>query len=115
MMKHWQSLSTILLASFLAACGGNKETKVETPNEMYQKAQDAYAKEEYRKAAKLFSELEQEFPYSKHTKDGLLKTAYSHFEIEEYEDAAATTKRYLELYPGSKNSDYALHLLGLLL
>ena len=112
-MKHWQYFSSIILASFLISCAGKKEQKIENPEIMYKQAQEAYANEEYAKAATLFSKLEQEFPYSKHTKDGLLKTAYSHFEVEEYEVAATTTKRFLELYPGSKNSDYALHLLSL--
>ena len=110
-MKHY--LSMIIIASFLVSCAGKTAPQPEDPEMMYKKAQEAYDNEEYARAAKLFSKLEQEFPYSKHTKEGLLKTAYAQFETEEYEEAASTTKRFLELYPGAQNTDYALHLLSL--
>ncbi|MEM6603098.1 MAG: outer membrane protein assembly factor BamD [Pseudomonadota bacterium] len=112
-MKRIFKNSLFLFIVLLAGCSSTADEKPQTPDEIYDQAQAAYEKGAYKDAAELFTTLEQEFPYSKHTKDGLLKTAYAQFETEDYEEAAMTAERYLELYPGAKNSDYALHLIAM--
>lgn len=106
-------LSAVMMVSVLASCSGNEKDVPENPDVGYNDAKAAYDKGDYEKASELFKVLEKEFPYSKYTKDGLLKAAYAQFETEEYDDAAASAKRYLELYPGSKESAYALHLVAM--
>jgi outer membrane protein assembly factor BamD len=99
----------------MMACSSNDKDDAsnKTAEELYSEAVKEYDKKNYDDAAKKFSTLEKEFPFSKFTKDGLLKTAYSQYETEEYESASATLQRYLDLYPGSDKSDYALYLLSM--
>lgn len=106
-------LMIALFGVILASCSSNDKKKPENPDVAYKEAQQAYDKKDYDKASELFKELEKEFPYSRYTKDGLLKAAYAQFQEAKYDESAQTAKRYLELYPGAKDSDYALHLVAM--
>jgi outer membrane protein assembly factor BamD len=103
----------ITLCALVTACGSDKPEPVLPAEDIYNQAIKAYDKKEYEQASIDFKKLEKEYPFSKFTKDGLLKTAYSQYEISEYDDAAAALKRYMDLYPGASNTDYALYLLAM--
>lgn len=110
------SLYLIALITFIvAACASKDSEQVQdlSADDLYNQAIQAYENGDYELAAEEFTKLEQEFPYSRFTKDGLLKTAYAYYASEEYDDAASTLKRYLELYPGAVDGDYALYLLSM--
>lgn len=111
--RHFYKYSVLCFMTLLVACSGDDKKKAENPDILYNEAQNAYEKKDYEKASDLFKELETEFPYSKHTKDGLLKTAHAQFEEGEFEKSAETIKRYIDLYPGAANTDYALYLLSM--
>jgi outer membrane protein assembly factor BamD len=113
-IKYFSLVSFSSIIVFLSACSSNDgDSKAKSSEELYQKALESYKKQDFEQATEEFKKLETEFPFSRHTKDGLLKTAYAQFKINEYDDAASTLKRYLEVYPGADNSDYVLYLLSM--
>ncbi len=115
MVTKWFRLRYgIMLGALLTACSSlDSQEKQQPADILYKKAIESYEKKDYEQAADDFKALEKEYPFSKFTKDGLLKTAYAHYESNHYDDAITTLKRYMELYPGASNSDYALYLLSM--
>jgi outer membrane protein assembly factor BamD len=113
-IKYFSVITFSTITVLLSACSSNDvDPKTQTSEALYQKAIDAYEKKDFEQATEDFKKLEQEFPFSRYTKDGLLKTAYAQFKTNEYDDASNTLKRYLEVYPGADNSDYVLYLLAM--
>ena len=103
----------IMLGAFLTACSSDVPEVQQPADVLYKKAKESYDKKDYEQAADDFKTLEKEYPFSRFTKDGLLKTAYAEYESQQYDDAITTLKRYTELYPGASNSDYVLYLLSM--
>jgi len=64
-------------------------------------------------AAKKFADLDKQYPYSEWSRKGLIMSAYSHFEGQQYEDAINTSRRYLQLHPASKEAAYAQYLVAM--
>ena len=63
-------------------------------------------------AAKKFNEAEMLFPQSEWAPKSALMAAYSYYSQDYLDDAIAELERFLNVYPLSKNKDYALYLLA---
>jgi len=112
--KAHKYLATIIVSLLIASCSTNAENDApESPESLYKQATDAYEKKDYDAATEAFKQLEKEYPFSRFTKDSLIKTADAQFATGEYTDAINTFNRYMELYPGAPNSDYVLYQLGM--
>jgi outer membrane protein assembly factor BamD len=61
-------------------------------------------------AAKKFTDLGKQYPYSDWSKKGLLMTAYSQYQAGSYDDAEQSSERYAKLYPDTPETPYALYL-----
>jgi outer membrane protein assembly factor BamD len=61
-------------------------------------------------AAKKFTELGKQYPYSDWSKKGLLMTTYSQYQAEDYDSAEQSAEHYAKLYPGSPDTAYAIYL-----
>lgn len=102
----------------LSACSNNKRVDPETlaiqkerpPEQIYAEAMDAYKKEEYRKAGKLFDEVERQHPYSDYATQAQIKSAEAAYESLRYDEAILALNRFIELHPGSEQVDYAFYL-----
>jgi outer membrane protein assembly factor BamD len=64
-------------------------------------------------AAKKFQEVDKQYPYSTWSRRALLLTAFARFENREYDDAIASARRYVSLYPSDKDAAYAQYLVGM--
>ena len=64
-------------------------------------------------AAKKFNEVEILFPQSNLAPKSSLMAAYSYYSEDYYEDCIIELKRFLRIYPKSKNLDYVYYLLGI--
>jgi len=97
--------------------GGEKyETKLlpDVPaEEIYDQGLARLARNDGEGAAKKFSELEKQYPYSQWARKGLLMQVYSEYEGGKHDDAAATATRYLGLYPSSPEAAYATYLMAM--
>jgi outer membrane protein assembly factor BamD len=94
--------------------GGEKyETKLlpDVPaDDIYGQGLARLDKKNYKDAAKKFSELEKQYPYSQWSRKGLIMTTYSQYEGGDYDSAIASANRYIQLYPSTPDAPYALYL-----
>ena len=64
-------------------------------------------------AARKFAELDKQYPYTNWSRRSLLLQTYANYESRNYEDAIATGRRYVQLYPADKDAAYAQYLVGM--
>ncbi|MCD6035496.1 MAG: transporter [Rickettsiales bacterium] len=79
-------------------------------NDLYMEAMDLLQKRSYKKAIEKFEEIERLYPYAKWATKSQLMTAYAQYKDEEYDDAVSTLDRFIQLHPGSADTDYAYYL-----
>ena len=61
-------------------------------------------------AAKKFSDLDKQYPFSDYSRKGLLMETYANYQGGKYDDAIASAKRYYTIYPTSPDAPYALYM-----
>jgi outer membrane protein assembly factor BamD len=107
----------VVLASLALAggCASKDEDKyVERPvEELYSEATAAMSDSDYKKAAKLYDEVERQHPYSPWATHAQMQAAYAYYEANEYDDAVAALDRFIDLHPADKDVPYAYYLKGL--
>lgn len=131
MRKSLTSRFTFLVAVglLLAACGtgGEKSAgQIDDPGpveaekspetkagELYIKATDSLDAGEYEEAARLYEELERQYPYSEWATKSQLMAAYAVYLNLDYSRAIAALDRFIELHPGHQDVDYAFYLKAL--
>jgi len=89
------------------------EIKPDIPAEkLYNDGLAAIDAHDYDKATKAFKDINKIYPYSQWSKKALLMETFSHYTIKESEEAAASGKRYLQLYPADADAAYAAYLIA---
>jgi len=83
------------------------------PEELYNDGLARIQKGDPTGAAKKFSDLEKQNPYSEWSRKALIMTAYANYEGGSYEDSITASRRYLQLYPATPDSAYAQYLLAM--
>jgi len=63
-------------------------------------------------AVKTFDDIDREHPYSEDARKALIMSAFASYRSGANDDAIATSKRYLSLYPGSPDAAYADYIIG---
>ena len=96
----------------LAACADTKnDAPPEKPvEEIYNAAQAAMDKHEYKEAAKQFEEVERQHPYSQWATRAELMAAFADYQNMDYDDALAALDQFIQLHPGNANIAYAYYL-----
>ena len=98
----------------LAACGDREEEYVEKPvEELYNNAVNAMSNQNYRRAARLFDEVERQHPYSVWATRAQLQAAYAHYQTNKYDDAIVALDRFIQLNPSNRDVAYAYYLKAL--
>ncbi len=64
-------------------------------------------------AAKKFSDLDKQYPFSQQARKGLLMTAYAYYKGGKFDDAISSANHYVSLYPASSDTPYAMYLAGM--
>lgn len=64
-------------------------------------------------AAKKFSEIDKNAPFSPYAKKGLILTAYANYEASKWEEAITASKRFIAQNPGSPDAAYAQYIMGM--
>jgi outer membrane protein assembly factor BamD len=110
-------MALAILATTLAACAGDKDKDALPPEEpveaLYNKAADQMDKGEYKDAAKQFSEVERQHPYSQWATKAQLMEAFADYQNMDYDEAITTLNQFIELHPGSNDAAYAYYLRAL--
>lgn len=107
-------LACAVLAVSLAACASDEAAYQERPVEaIYNKAMDRLLGGDAELAAIDFDEVERQHPYSVWARKSQLMAAYSHYLVNNYDDAIFTAKRFLQLHPGNRDAPYAYYLIAI--
>jgi outer membrane protein assembly factor BamD len=97
--------------------GGSKATSDIAPDEpaevLFNDALGRLQQKNFDAAAKKFQEVDKQYPYSSWSRRALLLTAFARFENREYDEAIASGRRYVQLYPSDKDAAYAQYLVGM--
>lgn len=80
------------------------------PAELYDQGLAGLQKRDYDIAAKKFSALEKQDPYSQWQRKALLMTAFSQFKAGSYNDAIGSSQRYITLFAKAPDLDYAYYI-----
>lgn len=106
----------IALALVLAACGtapSTDETRNWNVDKLYSEAKAEATAGNYKRAIGYYEKLSSRFPYGRYAQQAQLELAYAYFKDSEPASAIATCDRFIKLYPGHPNVDYAYFLKGL--
>ena len=82
-------------------------------DDLYNQGLAKLQSKDYESAAKKFSEIEKQYPYSQWQRKAVLMTTFSQYQNGSYDDAIASAKRYIALYPTSPDVPYAYYLEGM--
>ena len=101
----------------LGACGLLPKEKDETvgwsAQKLYGEAKDAMNSKTWDRAIKYLEKLEARYPYGRFAQQAQLDVAYCYWKNGERPSALAAADRFIKLYPGHANVDYAYYLKGL--
>jgi outer membrane protein assembly factor BamD len=81
--------------------------------QLYNQGLGRLENKDFEGAAKKFTDLDKQYPYSEWSRKALIMTAYSHYEGQAYDDAINTSRRYLQLHPSSQDAAYAQYLVAM--
>jgi len=117
LMTLRSKLLIALLASALSACGAAPEggfDYVERPvEEIYMSAVEELERRNYIRASQEFDEVERQHPYSLWARRAMVMSAYTYYLQNKYDEAVATGRRFLALYPGNTQADYVHYLIAI--
>ncbi len=111
MKKTIFTLSLLILlsttsCSFFGLFGKEKKETQENPQQLYQEAQGALARKEFKEAEEKFKKVLESAPQGRMAETARLGLAESYYRNGDYEEAATVYEDYLKLHPLSPNSDY---------
>jgi outer membrane protein assembly factor BamD len=103
----------VILALGACASSSDQEDYVEEPvDDLYNRAMDLLQQGSDRQAARAFEEVERQHPYSEWATRAQLMSAYAFYEANDYDEAVAAARRFIDLHPGNKDVAYAYYLIG---
>jgi outer membrane protein assembly factor BamD len=89
------------------------EIKPTVPAEVLYNQGLAYAqKSSWDDAAKKFAEVDKQYPFSNWSKKALILQTSAHYNAKNYDEAIATGRRYLGLYPAADDASYAAYMVA---
>ena len=117
-MRNSKFLLSVSLVCFLAACSSSKDEDIaqkppETAEKLYSDARGKIDSGDYKEAIKTFEEVERQHPYSQWATNSQVMSAYSSYEMEDYDSAVSTLERFVKLYPDNESTPYAYYLIAL--
>ncbi len=119
-MRHFIPFLSILILLGLGACSSDGENPLDDEFEdskpveqLYNEAADSLDAKEFKKAYRLFNEVERQHPYSQWATRAQLMAAYAAYESEDYIESILAIDRFIRLHPGNRDVDYALYLKAL--
>ena len=104
-------LALIALTLAIGGCGllpkDTDETAGWSAQKLYGEAKDAMTGKVWDKAIKYLEKLEARYPYGRYAQQAQLDVANCYWKNNERASALAAADRFIKLYPGHANIDYA--------
>lgn len=113
-----RAAAVVLMVGPLAACGaslfGSDKPTVETkpPEVLFNEANELLNKHDYTKAAERFEEVDRQHPYAPQAREAILMSAFAYQKSDKLPEAVAAARRYLALFPSSKEAALAQHIIA---
>jgi outer membrane protein assembly factor BamD len=83
------------------------------PDKLYNDGLGRMSNSDYPAAAKKFSQIDKQYPYTDIARKGLLMTAFTQYQGKQYDEAVTSAKRYIEQNPKSEDAAYAQYLMAM--
>ncbi|MBA2656293.1 MAG: outer membrane protein assembly factor BamD [Tatlockia sp.] len=120
-MKRIQILLLVSLLFSLTACkkwwGADDEEhnpfQGYSAKQLFTEAQTSMSKSQFDSAAKRLEALESMYPFSDYAEKSQKDLIYAYYKKGDFPSTAATSERFIHLYPRAKNVDYAYYMKGL--
>lgn len=111
-------VAVLAVGLIVAACSGRNKAPDQTyiegsVEELYNRGTDLLLAEQYKEAAKFFTEVDRQHPYSTWATRAQLMAAYSYYRDRQYDTAVAALDRFIRLHPGYRDIAYAYYLRAL--
>ena len=102
----------------LSGCGifsnaEKDETVGWSANRLYSEAKSAMSEKSWDRAIKYLEKLEARYPYGRFAQQAQIDIAYAYWKNGDRAQSIAACDRFIKLYPGHDNVDYAYYLKGL--
>jgi outer membrane protein assembly factor BamD len=82
-------------------------------NKLYDEGLGRIKSGDYEGAAKKFGQIDKQYSQTEWSRKALIMSAYANYEGKKWDDAINDSKRYVQLYPSSKDTAYAYYLLAM--
>ncbi|NNF40850.1 MAG: outer membrane protein assembly factor BamD [Woeseiaceae bacterium] len=114
-MKRAVTVLIVVLGMALASCAGNDEQQTEIQNitEAYEKAQEAIARNNYRRGIQIFEAIQARYPFSDLSRQIQLELMYAYYKSGQKEQAIEAAETFMRENPIHPRVDYALYIQGL--
>ncbi len=117
-MQLARAIGLALIASGLAACGGNRiresqQFSDEPVAQLYSRGATFLDRRQWVQALEAFEEVERQHPYSSWARRAMLMEAYAHYQANNYDDSIEDSQRFLALHPGNESAPYAYYLIAI--
>jgi outer membrane protein assembly factor BamD len=115
-MRRLSRILSILLAlaALLASgCSTLEVSEGDSPEVILDKASEALERRLYSKAIDNYQRLESLYPYSRHSLQAQIMTAYAYYLKGDSLAAVRAAERFMRLHPRNPHVDYALYLKGI--
>jgi outer membrane protein assembly factor BamD len=105
---------TLLLGACAGSDGQKDDADIWSESRLYSEATDKLNDADYAKCGKYFDKLEARFPFGPYSQQAQINAAYCYWKAQEQAQALVAIDRFIKLYQGSPNLDYAYYLKGLI-
>lgn len=114
-MKPVRLLLIAIVGLTLVACAGNDEQQTEVQNitEAYEEAQEAIARNNYRRGIQIFEAIQARYPFSDVSRQIQLELMYAYYKSGQTEQAIDAAETFIRENPIHPRVDYALYIQGL--
>ncbi len=102
------------LSLLLSACSSDKVDPYlgDDPSYIYAKGHSALQTGDNTDALTAYQSLDSQYPFNPYTKKGDIESIYAYYENDNPAMAITAASRYMKVYPGDANSDYAYYMMG---
>ena len=83
------------------------------PDSLYNQALANLDTGDFKTAQKRIEDLNRQHPYSEYSRRSLILDTFINYRRGSYQEAAASGKRFIELYPADKDAAYAQYIVGM--
>lgn len=108
------STASVLLGACAGSDGQKDDTDIWSESRLYSEATDKLKDADFAKCGKYFDKLEARFPFGPYSQQAQINAAYCYWKAQEQAQALVAIDRFIKLYQGSPNLDYAYYLKGLI-